>query len=146
MVSISSRLPSLSNCTEKLSNLKKCKTGIKAGGVMGALFCVPDFLGVPGAFKLKYNTDGEKVEGLNWKSGFKEIGKSTVKCLSYLAIPTAILGAAAAAGPAMAALAVAGSVGSTFALGPIFEKFLPEEKTVVAEACKKKGINFDQVA
>ena len=46
----------------------------------------------------------------------------------------------------MAALAVAGSVGSTFALGPIFEKFLPEEKTVVAEACKKKGINFDQVA
>ena len=63
MVSISSRLPSLSNCTEKLSNLKKCKTGIKASGVMGALFCVPDFLGVPGAFKLKYNTDGEKVEG-----------------------------------------------------------------------------------
>lgn len=146
MVSINSRLPSLSNCTNKISNLKNYKTGIKTSGIMGALFCVPDFLGVPGAFKLKYNTDGEKVEGLNWKSGLKELGKSTVKCLSYLTIPTAILGAAAAAGPVIAALAVAGSVGSTFALGPIFEKLLPEEKTVVAEACKKKGINLDQVA
>ena len=95
---------------------------------------------------MKYDSDGEKVEGTNWKSGFKQLGKSAIKCASYLAIPTAILGMAAGAGPVLAGLAVAGSLGSTFALGSMLEEFLPEEQTLVAEACKKKGISLDGVA
>ena len=111
---------------------------------MTAGFCVFDFLTVPGAFKLEYNTEGEKVEGTNWKSGFKELGKSAVKCLSYLAIPAAILGMASGAGVIAAALAGAASFGSAFALSSIFEKLLPEEQKLVAEACKKKGIDINQ--
>lgn len=154
MVKLSSVLPTLKSGVNKLPNMKmpstaslsNAKKAIGVGTITTALFCVPDFLSVPGAFSMKYDSDGEKVEGTNWKSGFKQLGKSAIKCASYLAIPTAILGMAAGAGPVLAGLAVAGSLGSTFALGSILEEFLPEEQTLVAEACKKKGISFDGVA
>lgn len=153
MVKLNSVLPTLKSGVEKLPSMKlpsaqslsKAKKAIGVGTITTALFCIPDFLSVPGAFGLKYNSDAEKVEGTNWKSGFKQLGKSAIRCASYLAIPTAILGMAAGAGPILAGLAVAGSLGSTFALGPILEKLLPEEQTLVAEACQKKGISLDGV-
>ena len=125
----------------KLSQLKK---SLGLGGLMTAGFCVFDFLTVPGAFKLEYNTEGEKVEGTNWKSGFKELGKSAVKCLSYLAVPAAILGLASGAGVIAATIAGLTSFGSAFALSSVFEKLLPEEQKLVAEACKEKGIDINQ--
>ena len=140
-MSITSAVTNLAHSTNKLSTLKK---SLGLGGLMTAGFCVFDFLTVPGAFKLEYNTEGEKVEGTNWKSGFKELGKSAVKCLSYLAIPAAILGMASGAGVVAAALAGAASFGSAFALSSIFEKLLPEEQKLDAEACKKKGIDINQ--
>ena len=88
MESVSSVLPALTGQTAgKLKQLKKAAGG---GALLGGAFCALDFLTVPGAFKLKYNTDGEKVEGTNWKSGLKELGKSAIKCVSYLAVPAAI--------------------------------------------------------
>ena len=90
MEAVSSVLPALTGQTAgKLKQLKKAAGG---GALLGGAFCALDFLTVPGAFKLKYNTDGEKVEGTNWKSGLKELGKSAIKCVSYLAVPAAILG------------------------------------------------------
>ncbi len=127
--------------TNKLSTLKK---SLGLGGLMTAGFCVFDFLSVPGAFKLDYNTEGEKVEGTNWKSGFKELGKSTLKCLSYLAVPALIAGAVASSGPLIAVLGGAAAIGSTFGLGSLFDKLLPEEQKLVAEACEKKGIDINQ--
>ena len=125
----------------KLSQLKK---SLGLGGLMTAGFCVFDFLTVPGAFKLDYNTDGEKVEGTNWKSGFKELGKSAIKCAGYLAVPAAILGLASGAGVIAATIAGLTSFGSAFALSSVFEKLLPEEQKLVAEACKEKGIDINQ--
>ncbi len=140
-MAVPSAVSNLARSTNKLSTLKK---SLGLGGLVTAGFCVFDFLTVPGAFKLDYNTEGEKVEGVNWKSGFKELGKSAVKCLSYLAIPAAILGMASGAGVVVAALTGAASFGSTFALSSIFEKLLPEEQKLVAEACKEKGIDINQ--
>lgn len=143
MVSVSSVLPALSQSAGKVKNLKKT---IGIGGLMTAGFCALDFITVPEAFNLKYNTDGEKVEGTNWKSGLKELGKSAIKCASYLAVPAMILGMASGAGPLIATVAGVASLASGFALSSFFADALPEEKTLVAEACAKKGINLDQVA
>ena len=141
MVSVSSVLPALTGQTAgKLKQLKKAAGG---GALLGGAFCALDFLTVPGAFKLKYNTDGEKVEGTNWKSGLKELGKSAVKCVSYLAVPAAIVGMASGVA---AGLLGAAAFGSSFVLSSLFEEVLPEEQKLVAEACKKKGISLDQVA
>ena len=96
---------------------------------------------MPGAFKLKYNTDGEKVVGRYWKSGLIELGKSAVKCVSYLAVPAAIVGMASGAGVVAAGLLGAAAFGSSFVLSSLFEEVLPEEQKLVAEACKKKGIS-----
>lgn len=144
MVSVSSVLPALTGQTAgKLKQLKKAAGG---GALLGGAFCALDFLTVPGAFKLKYNTDGEKVEGTNWKSGLKELGKSAVKCVSYLVVPAAIVGMASGAGVVAAGLLGAAAFGSSFVLSSLFEEVLPEEQKLVAEACKKKGISLDQVA
>ena len=144
MESVSSVLPALTGQTAgKLKQLKKAAGG---GALLGGAFCALDFLTVPGAFKLKYNTDGEKVEGTNWKSGLKELGKSAIKCVSYLAVPAAILGLASGAGVVAAGLLGGAAFGSSFVLSSLFEEVLPEEQKLVAEACKKKGISLDQVA
>ena len=152
MIKLSSVLPNLKNGVSKMPSVKlpstsltNMKKSMGAGAITTALFCVPDFLSVPSAFGLDYDANGEKVEGTNWKSGLKQLGKSAIKCASYLAIPTAILGLAAGAGPVLAGLAVAGSLGSSFALGSILDKLLPEEQTLVAEACQKKGISLNQL-
>ena len=128
--------------TQTAKKLSASKTAL-GGAALGSIFCLTDFLTVPGAFKLKYNTDGEKVEGTNWKSGLKEFGKSAIKCLGYLAVPAAILGLGACAGPIAAGLAWGASFGSSFLLSPVFEKLMPSEQKLVAEACKKKGIDID---
>lgn len=135
----SSILPALINKTGKLPSLKKA-TG---GAMLTAAFCLMDFVNVPGAFGLKYNTEGEKVEGTNWKSGLKELGKSAIRCAGYIAVPAAILGAVSGAGVIVAGLAGAASFGSAFALGKIFEKLLPDEKLLVEEACREKGIDIN---
>ena len=139
MTAVTQVLP-LNKGAQKLAQLKKA-TG---GAALGALFCLTDFLTVPGAFNLDYNTKGEKVEGTNWKSGLKELGKSAIKCLSYIAVPAAILGMASGAGVVVAGLAAAASFGSSFALSSIFEKLLPSEQKLVAEACKEKGIDIGE--
>ncbi len=140
-MSVTGAITNLSQTSTKLSKLKK---SIGWGGALTAGFCIFDFLTVPGAFNLKYNTDAEKVEGTNWKSGFKELGKSTIKCLSYIAAPVAITGAAALLGPIGLSLGAIAGFGSTFALSSIFDKLLPEEQKLVAEACKKKGIDINE--
>ena len=140
MVKVSNKvaLP-LTQTAKKLSASKKAL----GGAALGSIFCLTDFLTVPGAFKLKYNTDGEKVEGTNRKSGLKELGKCAIKGLGYFAVSTAILGLGACAGPIAAGLAWGASYGSTSVLNDIFEKLLPSEQKLVAEACKKKGIDID---
>ena len=140
-MTVTSTILSNGNCCNKLSNLKKT---IGLGGIITAGFSIFEFLTVPDAFKLDYNTDGKKVEGVNWKSGFNELGKSTIKCAGYLAVPTAILGLAAGAGVITAALIGLASFGSTFSLSSLFEKLLPEEQKLVAEACKEKGIDINK--
>ncbi len=123
--------------------IAKAKKALGAGGALTGAFCLLDFISVPGAFKLDYNTKGEKVEGTNWKSGLKELGKSAIKCVSYLAVPAFIAGTVASGGVLAAALGGAAAIGSTFALSSIFEKVLPEEQKLVAEACTKKGIDIN---
>ena len=132
-------LPALTDKFDKLPSLKK----VSGGGLLTGAFCLLDFANVPGAFGLKYNTDGEKLEGTNWKSGLKELGKSAIRCTGYLAVPAAILGAASGAGIIVAGLAGVASFGSTFALGAIFDKLLPDEKLLVEQACKEKGIDIN---
>lgn len=126
------------------SKISKAMKALKGGGLLTGAFCLLDFVSVPGAFKLDYNTKGEKVEGLNWESGLKELGKSAVKCASYLAVPALIAGTVASGGVLAAALGGLGAIGSTFALSSIFEKLLPEEQKLVAEACGKKGIDINK--
>ncbi len=137
MVSVSNVLH-LNSGAEKLAKTKKAVGGAALGGI----FCLADFLTVPGAFSLDYNTKGEKVEGTNWKSGLKELGKCAIKCASYLAVPAAIAGLASGAGIVVAGLAAGAAFGSSFALSSVFEKLLPSEQKLVAEACKEKGIDI----
>lgn len=138
MSTVSKVLP-LSQGAEKLAKIKKAAGGTAIAGI----FCLTDFLSVPGAFKLDYNIKGEKIEGTNWKSGFKEIGKSAVKCASFIAAPAIIGGLAAGAGIIVAGLAAAASFGSSFAISSILEELLPSEQKLVADACKEKGINIE---
>ncbi len=137
MVSVSKVLP-FNKGAEKLAKAK----GAVGGTLVGGIFCLADFLTVPGAFGLDYNTKGEKVEGTNWKSGLKEFGKCAIKCAGYLVVPAAVLGMASGAGVIVAGLAAAASFGSTFALSSVYEKLLPTEQKLVAEACKEKGIDI----
>lgn len=60
-----------------------------------------------------------------------------------MAIPTVILGLGACAGPVIAGLAWGASACSSFLLSPMLEKLMPSEQKLVAEACKKKGIDID---
>ena len=143
-MSVSSTVSNIVNTTKNTSRLKKGLAGIGLGGIATAGFCVFDFLSVPGAFKLDYNTKGEKVDGVNWKSGLKEIGKSTIKCLSYLAVPAGITALFMGAPAVIAALGSIAAFGSTFTLSTLLEKMLPEEQKLVAEACKQKGIELDE--
>lgn len=140
MVAISSANTFIGKGVEKFSQNKNAKCNAALGGV----FCLLDFLTVPGAFKLKYNKNGEKIEGLNWECGLKELGKSAIKCLGYIAAPAAILGLASGSGIIIAGLAGAAAFGSTFLLSSLFDKLLPEEKQIVAEACREKGIDINQ--
>lgn len=126
----------------KPGTLSKLKKSVGIGGVITGGLCLLDFASVPGAFSLDYNNKGEKVEGTNWKSGFKELGKSALKCAGYLAIPLAITSLAAGGGVLLAAAAGIASFASSFALSSIFEKALPKEEELMAEACKKKGIDL----
>lgn len=137
MVSVSNVLH-LNSGAEKLAKTKKAVGGAALGGI----FSLAEFITVPGAFSLDYNTKGEKVEGTNWKSGLKELGKCAIKCLSYLAVPAAIAGLASGAGIIVAGLAAGAAFGSTFVLSSVFEKLLPSEQKLVAEACKEKGIDI----
>lgn len=139
MTAVAQVLP-LNKGAQKLAQLKKA-TG---GAALGALFSLAEFITVPGAFSLDYNTKGEKVEGTNWNSGLKELGKSAIKCLSYIAVPAAIVGMASGAGIIVGGLAAAASFGSTSILASIFEKLLPSEQKLVAEACKEKGIDIGE--
>lgn len=139
MVSVSPTNIHAGNITGKLAKAKSAAST----AAMGGIFCLLDFITVPGAFKLKYNTEGEKVDGVNWKSGFKELVKSAIKCTGYLAIPAVILGLASGAGIVAAGLAAGAAFGSSFLLSALFNKLLPEEKTLVAEACREKGIDID---
>ena len=139
MTAVSNVLP-LNKGAQKLAQLKKAAGGTALGGILGLM----DFLTVPGAFSLDYNTKGEKVEGINWNSGLKELGKSAIKCLSYIAVPAAIVGMASGAGIIVGGLAAAASFGSTPILDSIFEKLLPSEQKLVAEACKEKGIDIGE--
>ncbi len=138
MVSIAGALTSAVS-GDKVSKLKKVLGG---GTLMTGALCLFDFQSVPGAFKLDHDTKGEKVEGTNWKSGFKELGKSALRCASYLAVPAAIAALPAIlgiGGVAVASLAGAAAFGSSFALFPLLDKVLPEEQKLVADACKAKG-------
>lgn len=142
MVSVSNVLH-LNNGAEKLAKAKKTVGGAALGGI----FSLAEFITVPGAFSLDYNTKGEKVEGTNWKSGLKELGKCAIKCLSYLAVPAAIAGLASGAGIVVAGLAAGASFGSTFVLSKIFDELLPSEQQQVVQACKDKGIDItDQLS
>lgn len=139
MVSIAGALTSAVS-GDKVSKLKKVLGG---GTLATGAFCLFDFQSVPGAFKLDHDAKGEKVEGTNWKSGFKELGKSALRCASYLAVPAAIAALPAIlglGGVAVASLAGALAFGSSFALFPLLDKVLPEEQKLVADACKAKGI------
>ena len=139
MVSVSGALTS-SMSGGKVLKLKK---SLGAGALMTGFLSIMDFQSVPGAFKLDYDTKGEKVEGTNWKSGLKELGKSALRCASYIAVPAAIAALPAIlgiGGVAMATLAGIAAFGSSSALFKLFDKILPEEQKLVAEACKAKGI------
>ena len=142
-MSVSSTISNIVNTTKNASKLKKGLAGLGLGGVATAGFCVFDFLSVPGAFKLDYNTKGEKVDGVNWKSGLKELGKSTIKCLSYLAVPAAVTALFMGTPAVIAALGGVAALGSSFVLSSLFEKLLPEEQKLVAEACRQKGIDIN---
>ena len=45
-------------------------------------------------------------------------------------------------GVVLATLIANASFASGFALGPLWEKILPSERTLVEKACKQKGIDY----
>lgn len=122
--------------------VKKNKKLIGIGGLATAAFCLFDFMEVPKAFKLEYNDKGEKVEGTNMKSGFKEILKSIPKCAASMILPIVIGGAVMSAGPLVAAIGGALAFASPMIAYSVLDKILPHENEVVSEACKAKGIEY----
>ena len=111
-------------------------------GLVSVGSCLFDFASVPGAFKLDYDEKGNKVEGTNWESGFKELGKSALRCLGYIAVPAIIGGAAAGAGVIGALVLGTAAFGSTTVLASIFEDIMPTEQKKAEEACKRRGITL----
>ena len=126
------------NATNKIKGLK----GLGLGGLVTAGFCLFDFAEVPKAFNLKYNKNGEKVEGTNWKAGINEILKSIPKCVQMLVFPALITAVAAGFNPVTATLA--GILAFAVPMGgyAIFDKLLPHEDEVIKLACKEKGIDI----
>lgn len=123
------------------NKLKHCKKAMGLSALVGGAMCIFDFMNVPGAFKLEYDKDGNKIEGTSTKQGLKELGKSALRCASYFVVP-ALIGLLPGAGiAAMTAKAVAGFT-SSFALSGINEKILPTEQRIVEEACLAKGIDY----
>ena len=139
---------SLSGVTSAVSASAAGKTGTRAikglglGGLVTAGFCLFDFASVPGAFKLQYNKQGEKVEGTNWKSGITEILKSIPKCAQMLVLPALIGAAAAGAGPIVATLAGIASFAAPMLGYHFLDKLLPHEEEVVKQVCEAKGIDI----
>ncbi len=132
-----SAISNLAGNTHRLSNLKK---SLSIGAIGSAVGVATDLITIPGAFSLDYNKEGEKVEGTNFKSGFKELGKSLIRASGYIIVPAVITSLSLGSGPILGAIAGLGALASQFALASVFEKILPTEQKLVAEACKEKGI------
>ena len=141
MVSLSGVTSGISGAAGK-SGTKVLK-GAGLGGIITAGFCLFDFASVPGAFSLKYNKQGEKVEGTNWKAGITEIFKSIPKCAQMFILPALIGAAAAGAGPIVAALAGIASFAAPMIGYSVLDKLLPHEEEEVRKICEAKGINID---
>lgn len=109
--------------------------------------CIFDFMDVPSAYKLKYNDLGKKIEGISFKSGLKETGKSLIRCASYFVLPALLLNPLGCGGAIAATVA---SVGRTLlpmiAIPKLWEKVLPSEQKIVSEACQKRGISYNPKA
>ena len=133
---------SVASVTNKIPKKMSFLKGAGLASLLPAGLCIFDFTTVPGAFKLEYNSKGQKVEGTNWECGLKELGKSAIRCIGYAAVPALLIGAAAGCGVIGAALLGLASVGSTFVLSDIYEKILPSEQDTVEEMCKRKGISI----
>ena len=116
--------------------------GIGLGGLATAGFCLFDFAEVPKAFGLKYNKNGEKVEGTNWKAGINEILKSIPKCLQTLAIPAAIAAITVGAGPVVATLGGITAFLAPMGVYALLDKLLPHEEEVIKLICQDKGIDI----
>jgi len=115
---------------------------IGLGGLITAGFCLFDFAEVPKAFDLKYNKKGEQVEGINWKSGIKEILKSIPKCAQMLILPTLITAAAAGAAPLAATVAGILAFAAPMAGYALLDKLLPHEEEQIKLLCQEKGIDI----
>jgi len=124
----------------------KHKKALGIGGVMSGLltagFCLFDFMEVPSAFKLKYDYDGKKVDGLNISAGAKETGWSAVKCASAFALPWVIGMFATPLGPIAATVAALLKIGAPILSYSLLDKLRPHEKEVIQEICQAKGIDI----
>ena len=131
------------------SFLKKMPKLAKVGGMAGIITlgtCIFDFMDVPSAFKLKYDDNGQKVEGTNWKNGGKETGKSLIRCLSYFVLPALLLNPLSAGGAIAATVASVGKFVLPIGISKMWQKILPSEQKLVADACKQKGIAYNPKA
>ena len=139
-------MASVSDVTSVLSkigtgNLKGIK-GLGLGSLLTAGICLFDFAEVPKAFKLKYNSKGEKVEGTNWKAGIKEFLKSVPKCDQMFILPTLITAAVAGAGPLVATLGGIAALAAPMGGYALLDKLLPHEEEEIKLICQEKGIDI----
>lgn len=129
------------------SKVPKLAKAVGLGSLVTYGMCIFDFMDAPSAYKLKYNDLGEKIGGVNWKNGLKETGKSLIRCASYFVLTPLLLNPLGCGGAIAATVA---SVGRTllpmFAIPKLWQKVLPSEQKLVAEACKKRGISYNPKA
>ena len=142
MVSATSAITNMGRLTRAAEKMKSAKALTIGGTLLTAGFCLFDFMEVPSAFKLKYDYDGKKVDGLNISAGAKETAWSSVKCASAFALPWIIGMFVTPLGPVAATVATLLKLGSPILSYTLLDKLRPHEKEVIQEICQAKGIDI----
>jgi len=94
-------------------------------------------------YKSEYNSDAEKVEGINWSSGNKAVSKALLKYLGF-GLSTGLAGLACGASMTLGAPIAIGLMAFGWcALPGLLEKIFPDEGEVIKKACEKKEIAYN---
>ncbi len=134
---------------QKLPGVKRAWGAHGGTGMIVMGLVMEAFMTIPKAFKAKVDSDGNKVDGVNWKAGFKQTGKSLIRqvinaggwvggAAAGAAIGSIIPGAGTAIGGIIGFLA--GFIGGNLGM------FSAEKLAEVTKLSETEGVKLNNIA